>query len=321
MASVIHTQKSHCTPAQRHRPPAKGCLQPHTAGGAKPRVTEAGGVGRAAGLLSPTCRRGQPAAGPAPLAREEAPLPSHPLPAGVGDGRGALITAAGLAQPARRFTAQARPCAGPSWPAEEWPGGPRLPPFLPSLPSRHSPRPLGWPRLRSARLGSAAALAPWLPTASTSPCATPPSLGPPPPPLAPSSACSTSGGRRPSTGEAGRAGGSKRGGPAWGGRGAGGEPQGEGWEAAASGSCRGRPGRLPAWRRGSPRPCRHPPAGEAAPVERGQAAAPARPPSGAVGAARASVQPPPRLAQIVLVFSIFLTVNFASRAVPTCTGK
>lgn len=75
-------------------------------------------------------------------------------------------------------------------PAEERPGAPR-----PS--SRHSLRPLATARLGC---GSAAALAPWLPTANISPCAIPPLSAARPPP-ARCSACSTSGGPRPSTGE------------------------------------------------------------------------------------------------------------------------
>lgn len=63
--------------------------------------------------------------------------------------------------------------------------------------SRHSLRPLATARLGC---GSAAALAPWLPTANISPCAIPPLSAARPPP-ARCSACSTSGGPRPSTGE------------------------------------------------------------------------------------------------------------------------
>lgn len=181
--------------------------------------------------------------------------------------------------------------AGP--PAEETPGGLRPAP-LPGIPRARSAG------LGSARLGWAPRLAPWPPTASTSPCATPPSPGPPPPP-APSSACSTSGGRQPSTGERGSGRGRRAAGPGPGARpgvrGAGGAP------GASGGAGAGRPrraravealvgsrpdggsARLPAV---TGRCCPQPSPGEGA-----QAASPSRLPSGAVGAAFVSIRPPP----------------------------
>lgn len=159
-------------------------------------------------------------------------------------------------------------------PAEARPGVPR-----PS--SRHSLRPLGTAGLGC---GSAAALAPWLPTASTSPCAIPPSSAARPPP-ARCSACSTSGGPRPSTGELG-------GGAACGGPGPG--------PGASCGGARGRAGRNGARRPGpglslpqSPLP---PPSGPY-PVEEAASAALAR------GAHPGSA------AQVVFVFSVFPSVS------------
>lgn len=150
---------------------------------------------------------------------------------------------------------------------------------MPRPSSRHSLRPLGTAGLGC---GSAAALAPWLPTASTSPCAIPPSSAARPPP-ARCSACSTSGGPRPSTGELG-------GGAACGGPGPG----------ASCGGARGRAGRNGA---------RWPGPGLSLPQ------GPLPPPSGpypveeAASAALARGAHPGSAAQVVFVFSVFPSVS------------
>ena len=149
--------------------------------------------------------------------------------------------------------------------------------------ARPAPRP-GIPCARSARLGcgSAAALAPWLSTASTSPCAIPPSSAARPPP-ARCSACSTSGGPRPSTGEPG--GGAARGRP-----------------GASCGGARGRAGRSGARRPGpwlfQPRGSLPPPLGPCP----GEEAVPAAPARGA--AAR-----PGSAARVVCAFSFFQSAS------------
>lgn len=158
MAFTIHIQKSHRKPAQR-RPPWKRMPGAQTAGGAEPRAPETintqaeaeRGAGRAARRISPTCGLGPAGTGGNAPSRSPAPA--------AGDGEAALITAAPVAQPARRRSPGTAARCRPSRRLRRGRPGPAL--------SRHSLRLLGWARFGSARLGFAAALTAWPPTAST----------------------------------------------------------------------------------------------------------------------------------------------------------
>lgn len=148
-----------------------------------------------------------------------------------GPGGGARRGGAAAGEPPPRLSPAARGPALRRGPRPEPPGvapvaqPARGPPLVPAFPAPA--------RLGSARRGSAPALAPWPPTASTSPCAIPPSPAPPRPPPARCSACSTSGGRPRSTGERGGEGGEERGGGGPGGTGTEPEPGTEPGSASA----------------------------------------------------------------------------------------
>lgn len=133
------------------------------------------------------------------------PVPFRPLLAGRCGGyrcgeTGESTARRPAALPVARAAAPPLPRRAPARRPQRAPADGRPPLGRPGAPrpsSRHSLRPLATARLGC---GSAAALAPWLPTANISPCAIPPLSAARPPP-ARCSACSTSGGPRPSTGE------------------------------------------------------------------------------------------------------------------------